>query len=127
MVRIICIGNRFYYPDDFGIKVYEKLKNSDLKDIEVVEGGIGGMNLALYFEDDAKILIVDYGISDKKFLTKSDIDKIELFEYNHSNSLLYLLKTIDKEYKIYICNEKYDKNNLQRYIDEILTIAKSML
>ena len=45
MTRIICIGNRFAYPDNFGILVYEELKKLDLSDLEIVEGGVGGISL----------------------------------------------------------------------------------
>ena len=103
MIRIICIGNRFAYPDNFGILIYEKLKKLKLNNIEVVEGGVGGLNLMPYFEDDAKILIVDWG-EGKKIQTNEDIKKLNINEFNHSNAFLYLLKSIDKEYSIYVCN-----------------------
>jgi len=123
MIRIICIGNRFAYPDNFGILIYEKLKKLKLNNIEVVEGGVGGLNLMPYFEDDAKILIVDWG-EGKKIQTNEDIKKLNINEFNHSNAFLYLLKSIDKEYTIYVCNERFD--NVDKYIDEILTIAKGL-
>jgi len=128
MVRIICIGNRFYYPDDFGIAVYEELLKRELgSDIEVVEGGVGGMNLILYFEDEADIVIVDYGISDKKIVTPKDIALMDLNEFNHANAFLYLLKSITKEYTIYLCNEHYDKNQISHYADEVMSLARSFL
>ena len=123
MIRIICIGNRFAYPDNFGIVVYKKLKQLKLNNIEVVEGGIGGLNLMPYFEDDAKILIVDWG-EGKKIQTNEDIKKLNVNEFNHSNAFLYLLKSIDKKYTIYVCSERFD--NLDKYVDEILTIAKGL-
>jgi Ni,Fe-hydrogenase maturation factor len=123
MIRIICIGNRFAYPDNFGILIYEKLKKLKLNNIEVVEGGVGGLNLMPYFEDDAKILIVDWG-EGKKIQTNEDIKKLNINEFNHSNAFLYLLKSIDKEYTIYVCSERFD--DVDKYIDEILTIAKGL-
>jgi len=127
MVRILCIGNRFYYPDDFGIRVYEELRSLDLQDIEVVEGGVGGMNLALYFEDDAALLIVDYGTHHKKILTPEDIAKIEINEFNHASAFLYLLKSVKKKYTVYLCNEVYKKENISSYVDQVLILARGML
>lgn len=128
MTRIICIGNPFAYPDDFGMAVYEELKKVDLdSSIEVVEGGVGGLSLFPYFEDDAKILIVDYGSKEiGKILTRKDVDKIEIDGYDHANAFLYLLKSVDKEYKIYLCSEEYDRSNLSKYVKEILDIAKRL-
>jgi len=127
MVRILCIGNRFYYPDDFGIRIYEALLQRDLgSEIEVVEGGVGGMNLALYFEDDAEILIVDYGRTDQKIMHKADIDAIDIASFDHANAFLYLLKTVSKEYTIYLCNEDYKKHDLASYCDEVVALAKDL-
>jgi hydrogenase maturation protease len=125
MIRVICIGNRFVYPDNFGMLVYDILKEKNLKDVEVVEGGLGGLNLSPYFEDDAKILIVDFAKGfEKKLLTHKDIKNITLKEYNHDSAFLYLLKTIQKEYKIYICNKEFDKKDLEKSVDEIMEIIK---
>jgi len=128
MVRIICIGNRFYYPDDFGIAIYEDLLSLDLdENIEVVEGGVGGMNLALYFEDDAQILIVDFGTHHKKILTQEDIALIELHTFDHETAFLYLLKTLQKPFTIYLCNEEYEKESISSYTKEILEIARKLV
>ena len=127
MVRIICIGNRFAYPDNFGMLVYDELKKLDLVDIEVVEGGVGGMSLLPYFEDDKKILIVDYGFSDtKELLSNEDIDRLEIDEYNHSNSFLYLLKMVTKEYKIYLHSGEFNQHLIYKYANNILKIAKGL-
>ena len=124
MKRVICIGNRFYYPDNFGILIYEKLKSMNL-DFEVVEGGVGGLNLMSYFEDDAKILIIDYAKDFKKnILTKKDIDEIELNEYNHSTAFLYLLKSIDKDFTIFVENKPF--NEIDIYIPKILELVEKL-
>jgi len=125
--RIICIGNRFAYPDDFGMVIYDNLKKMDLDGFEVVEGGVGGMSLLPYFEDDTKVLIVDFGHKSlPKILTQKEIQKLDIDEYNHANSFLYMLKMLDKEYKIYLCQEEYDKKNIQKYINEILHVVKEI-
>ena len=99
-MKIICIGNRFIYPDNCAILLYEELKKLG---INAIEGGIGGMNLITHFEDDDEYLIIDYCIGEKEILDKKDIEKLEIKEYNHANAFLYLLKTIKKEYKIFCC------------------------
>jgi len=126
MVRIICIGNRFYYPDNFGIEIYEALMQNSYEDIEVVEGGVGGMNLALYFDDDAEILLVDLGIDQKKILTQDDIKAMEIDEFDHATALLYLLKTVEKKFTIYLCNEAYKEDEIERYKNEILDLARRL-
>ena len=127
MIKIICIGNRFAYPDNFGILIYEELKTLFLDDITLIEGGVGGDSLALHFEDDAKILIVDYATDDMpKIISNKDIQKLEIKEYNHANSLLYFLTTVQKEYKLYLCSDKFDPENIKPYIDDILKIARSI-
>ena len=125
-MRIICIGNRFSYPDNFGILIYEELKKQNLP-YEIVEGGIGGMNLLPYFEDDKKILIIDYAQNfNKNILTKKDIDKIELKEYNHSTAFLYLLKSVKKDFTIFVETKPFDKNNINLYISKILELVSEL-
>lgn len=122
--RVICIGNRFYYPDNFGILIYEKLKSMNL-DFEVVEGGVGGLNLMPYFEDDAKILIVDFAKDfEKNILTKKDIEKIELKEYNHATAFLYLLKSLNKNFTIFVENRPF--SDIDDYIPKILKIVEKL-
>ena len=124
MKRVICVGNRFYYPDNFGMLIYDRLKSMDL-DFEVVEGGVGGLSLMPYFEDEAKILIVDYASGfNKHILTKKDIDEIELKEYNHSTAFLYLLKSIDKDFLMFIENKPF--RDIDSYIPKILELMEKL-
>ena len=128
MTRIICVGNRFAYPDNFGILIYEQLKTLTLDAIEVVEGGVGGDSLALYFEDDAKILIVDYATDEMpKVITQDDIMALEIDEYNHANALLYFLTSIEKNYTLYLCSDPFDPQDLSSYLDEIISLAKDLV
>ena len=127
MTKIICIGNRFAYPDNFGILVYEELIKQDISDLEIIEGGVGGLSLIPYFEVDEKILIVDFAIGyEKNILNQNDIQKINISEFNHSTAFLYLLKSIKKEYTIYVCTEEFDESNILKYTNEILTIARKL-
>ncbi|NPA66526.1 MAG: hypothetical protein GXO11_06555 [Epsilonproteobacteria bacterium] len=126
MVRILCIGNRFYYPDDFGIEVYFGLQKRDLEDIELIEGGVGGMSLLPYFEDDTPLIIVDFSTMKKKIMTKEDIDAIKLDGFDHANAFLYLLKSVEKDFMVYTCNELYDKSHIDSFVDEVLALARSL-
>jgi len=127
LTKIICIGNRFAYPDNFGILVYEELKKQNITDLEIIEGGVGGLSLMTYFDDEEKILIVDFAIGyEKKILTSKDIAKINIDEFNHSTAFLYLLKSIKKEYTIYVCTEKFDESKIYKYTNDILSIARGL-
>ncbi len=98
MKKIICIGNRFAHPDNFGIKIFEKLKQFDIDDVEIIEGGVGGLNLALHFETNDPVLIVDYAKGfEKKLLHKDELNLDFIKEYNHESAFYYLLKTLDKQ------------------------------
>ena len=127
MTKIICIGNRFAYPDNFGILVYEELMKQNINDLEIIEGGVGGLSLMPYFEDDEKILIVDFAIGyEKNILNQNDIKKINIDEFNHSTAFLYLLKSLTKEYTIFVCTVQFDENNILPYVKNILTIARNL-
>ena len=104
--------------------VYEKLKEMNV-DFEVVEGGVGGLNLMPYFEDDKEILIIDYARDfEKNILTKKDIENIELNEFNHATAFLYLLKSIEKDFTIFVVNKPFE--NVDEYIPKILELVEKL-
>jgi len=124
MLKVICIGNRFAYPDNFGMIIYEKLKKLNLPDTEIIEGGVGGFSLMPYFEDKSKILIIDYGTYEKNILTQEDIKQLEITEFNHANAFLYLLKTVQKPYTIYICNKDFNEQDIKIHLKKITELIK---
>jgi Ni,Fe-hydrogenase maturation factor len=127
MVRVIFIGNRFAYPDNFAILVYEALQTYTLDGVELVEGGVGGMSLLPYFEDDAKILIVDYATQQMpKIMTQDDIASLQIDQFDHANAFLYLLKSLDRDYTIYLCREEFQETNLESYIEEIVQLIEDL-
>ena len=127
MVRILCIGNQFYYPDDFGMQIYFELSKRELHGIELVEGGVGGMSLLPYFEDEVPLLIVDFATYEKKILTKQDIDMILLEKFDHADAFLYLLKSVKKDFVIFTCTQRYEQKDIPKYADEVLSLAKEIV
>ena len=126
-VRLLCVGNRFRYPDDFGIAVYERLRHTAPPWLEVVEGGVGGMSLSPYFEEGVPLVIADYGDpAMPKVATPEDIRDLTLDGYDHAGAFLYLLKTVQIPYRLYLCRTPYDDATLERAVDEIVTLAESM-
>lgn len=129
MKKIICLGNRFISPDNFGIRVYEQLLKNSIEDIEIVEGGIGGLNLSLHFEDESPILLVDYGIGyEKNLLDMEEICKQEVDSFSHDSALLYLLKSLEKKnIKMFVpLDSSWDEKQIFDYSKEIEQIARQL-
>lgn len=58
--RILCIGNRFVGDDDFGPRVYDTLAGmARPADVDIVDGGLAGLNLLRYLEDGRPVIFVD--------------------------------------------------------------------
>ena len=130
MKKIICIGNQFVYPDNFGIEIYHLLKEKNLKDTEVIEGGLGGLNLALYFDTNEPILIVDQGSGfNKNILTLNEIKKSKnITRYDHDTALYYLINILEnKNILFYISNEtNWQKSSLNFHIKNILALMEKL-
>ena len=60
MNRIICMGNRFEGSESAGPLVYDQLADCELPDgIEVVDGGLSGLNLLGLVEESERVIFVD--------------------------------------------------------------------
>lgn len=58
--RILCIGNRFVGEDNFGPRVYDALAGMEHPaDVEIVDGGLAGLNLLRYLDDGRSVVFVD--------------------------------------------------------------------
>jgi len=114
MKKIICIGNRFAYPDSFGMEIYERYKEYLSPNIELIEGGIGGLNLALHFESNEPILIVDHGSGfEKKLLHIEELSLEFVKEYNHDTAFYYLLKSLKQNnIWLYLSNDKHWREDM---------------
>lgn len=129
MKKIICLGNRFIYPDNFGIVIYEELINRKLNDIEIIEGGIAGLGLSLYFDEPDAIMLVDYGIGyDKNILSIDEICAVDVNRYDHDTALLYLLKSINKKnVQMYVpIDSSWNENEICTHADKIIDLTRLM-
>ena len=96
---IICIGNRFVAEDAAGPAVYDRLRQSQPlpADIELVDGGLMGLNLLPFLERGGRVVFVDavqgFGkVGDVVLLGRDQIDRAEAVErFDHGASLAYLL------------------------------------
>lgn len=58
--RIICVGNRFKPEDSAGPMVYDHIMSGGIpKGIEVIDGGLSGLNLLRVFDGAVRVIIVD--------------------------------------------------------------------
>ena len=100
--KIICIGNRLIPEDAFAMDVYDLLAvQNPLSGIEIIEGGIGGLNLLGHLENGGNIVFVDTisGFSQNKIVVLNQqeiIDSLETedFHYGHDSGIAYLLSVL---------------------------------
>jgi hydrogenase maturation protease len=58
--RIVCVGNRFRPEDSAGPMVYDQLVSNRLpKDIEVIDGGLAGLNLLRFVHGTDRVVFID--------------------------------------------------------------------
>lgn len=58
--RILCIGNRYRADDDYGPQVFDRLCGISLPDgVELVDGGLAGIDLLRFFEYCPRVVVVD--------------------------------------------------------------------
>ena len=101
---IICIGNRFLTDDVAGMEVYDLLQqmSSLPEEVELVEGGIAGLNLLPLMERGGRLVFVDAvtGFTEPGqcvILTGADIQKIgRPVSFGHEAGLAYLLSIFPK-------------------------------
>ena len=100
MKRIICIGNQYLSEDKSGYEVYQNLSKRILPDdVEIIDGGIGGLNLLGYIDGMERIVFVDtisgFGSEGEIILLKSsEVAKLANPTFDHSAGLPFLLRII---------------------------------
>ncbi len=102
-IRIICIGNRLLAQDAGALKVYDFLAAGTLPpEIDLVEGGLAGLNLLPLLEDGGRVVFVDTveGFADAGSLITLTLPQIveNLTEkhYGHGAGLPYLLSVLPR-------------------------------
>jgi hydrogenase maturation protease len=58
--RVLCLGNRYVPEDDVGSRVHDVIQAGGLPpSAELVDGGIGGLNLLRWFDGVERVIVVD--------------------------------------------------------------------
>ena len=101
MHRIICIGNRLVQEDAAGPAVYDKLRKWALPDnIQVIEGGLVGLDLLPLLEQGGRVVFVDAvsGFTEDGPIVVIDqhnlLQQTEEPTYGHEAGLPYLLAVL---------------------------------
>jgi hydrogenase maturation protease len=100
MKRIICIGNAFQDGDSAGAQVLAWLANARLPEgLEVVDGGIMGLDLLRLVETSERVAFVDavsgFALPGAVItLEGKSLDEIATEGYGHSGGFSYLLRAL---------------------------------
>ncbi len=107
MRRIICVGNRYVPGDDAGPRVHDHLLSTGYPaDIEVYDGGLAGLDLALLVDGAERVVFVDQvqGFADPgevveltaaQVLARCDGDEAPgAARFEHASGLPYLLRCL---------------------------------
>ncbi|MBF0499763.1 MAG: hydrogenase maturation protease [Candidatus Riflebacteria bacterium] len=96
----MCVGNDMVSGDDLGPMVFKSLKNKSLPDtIEVIDGGLQGLNLIRFFEKIDRVILVDSlcGFNAENEVIILDAIRVAQnmdVSFSHSNGLGYLLRIL---------------------------------
>ena len=100
MRRIICIGNRYHPEDAAGPQVCDLLRRGALPEgIEVIDGGLAGLNLLRYVERAERVVFVDrvcgFGRPGEVLsLNPEEAAAAAAPRYDHAGGLAYLLRVV---------------------------------
>lgn len=101
---IICIGNRFITDDSVGLAVYDRLREMQQCDskIDLIEGGIAGLNLLSFLEQGGRVVFVD-AVQDFAppgevviLSVKDIISTLSQKHFGHEAGLPYLLSVLPR-------------------------------
>lgn len=100
MKRIICIGNRYVPGDDVGPRVYDRLQELSLPpDVEVMDGGLGGLRLLAHALGVERVVFVDavcgFGApGEVRVLDAADVAASAPASFDHAAGLAYLVRVL---------------------------------
>jgi hydrogenase maturation protease len=98
--RIVCVGNRFRPEDSAGPMVYDHLLGGSIpKGVEVIDGGLAGLNLLRFFDGALRVIIVDAvkGFRSSKgvvALTAQDAGRHADVRFGHNAGIAYCLRIL---------------------------------
>jgi len=98
--RIICVGNRFAPEDAAGSRVYARLLQLETPlEVEVIDGGLGGLDLLRFLEGAERIVFVDAvkGLGqpgEVVVLRAGEVTGGMSAGYDHAAGLAYLLRVL---------------------------------
>lgn len=104
--RIIGIGNPLMADDGIGIRIIQHLQKQELpKNVELIDGGCGGLKLLPLFADCQQLIIVDAADfaaqpGKIKTLTNKDLHKIPSPQPNRSGHHFSLPDLLDAAQKL---------------------------
>lgn len=100
---IICIGNRLVAADAAGMMVFDRLQEKVLpKGVELIEGGLAGLNLLPLLEKGGRVVFVD---AVQGFTRPGEVVLLDAHEiggiasgahYDHSAGLPYVLAVLPR-------------------------------
>lgn len=98
MKRIVCVGNRYHPEDVAGPLIYDYLQTiARSPDIEVIDGGVAGLDLLRFVESAERVVFVD-GLAGPSaaervvVLTADEVAAGAPDAYDHAAGLPYLLR-----------------------------------
>ena len=100
-MKIICVGNRFLYPDGAALWLYDDaIKYVWPQEVEWIEGGLGGLNLITHFDTNKDVLVLDFipNKNNGEVFDSQDEHIAQPCSYSHANALYYLLNSLTHVY-----------------------------
>lgn len=98
--RIICVGNRYRPEDSAGPLVYDQLLSGRLSgDIEVIDGGLAGLNLLRFMHDADRVIFIDAVNGFRTsggviLLDAEDASRHADTTFGHNSGLSYFLRVL---------------------------------
>ncbi len=94
-LAVICIGNRYAVEDAVGCEVFDRLSGETTSDVDIIDGGLCGLNLLREIEGRRRVVFVDAlsGIGEAGEIVVLDRDAVAAYagDYGHAAGLPYLL------------------------------------
>lgn len=100
MKRIICVGNSLLADDACGTRVYDLLLKAQIPaGVELIDGGLAGLDLLNLLEDAQRVVFVDrisgFTVENQLLVLNREEVAAEADTYgDHSSGLSYLLRVL---------------------------------